>query len=695
MNYCTGINVLCQYTTDPTTMEDAIRVSESVAKRFQFVEVDNPIFTINGNDIPLNVYGDENEYRAFPNVGEKLKDCLVSVTRQIHNDNLFYDMKAENLRNPTSVDRSFVSSKDAIVYDIDIFCNNPEGLPDNIFYRQLKEYHEKIKAYQENIKTWCQNIKNSGDKYTNNVTFMLSNAKNFNDPEYKFVLKDREFDNCAISVKTMAIKHVQKGCKLVGRYGDKGIVAGINKDTYDEFPIEARVSIINALFPDGNELDIMNIDKQDLLNKFEIVPDDLMPFTETGERVGIQFNGMGAFRRLNTDQLVENDLNHCRKRVEEMMRSRYPNYKEMEELAFQFIDLLNQNQAKFLHEKYDSFDRIIKKKGFSLRLIDEESKKAFIDEIVEKGFYIHKPPHSDMRFELLKKIYHEFPWIKPYQLYIQKFGMIKRVIQQSTLGEKYVMVLKQTTEKNFSARSTSRVNKKNLPEKSPDKKNNRVTHSKNPIRIGEVYNLLPTASSRLLAEYSIFTRTSPIGRHSLKRILEATGDPLNITKLTIKPTYTNTNALIAKSYLKCLGIAMYPILEKHKSKNQVEMLEMLSIIGDQGVWDYPSNMYKYNKFIHKKQEFLDEFNVYEEYPGYREDIAWAHTLLDPELKKSEVYNVIFNLVIMNMTNPETYYDLAIYEKEDEKIMKEYDKLCKKRAKREKMKGECTNDSVSS
>jgi hypothetical protein len=295
-----------------------------------------------------------------------------------------------------------------------------------------------------------------------------------------------------------------------------------------------------------------------------------------------------------------------------------------------------------------------------------------------------------MRFKLLVDIYNEFPWIKPYQLYVVKFGMVKKVIEKSIVGEKYIMLLKQTTEKNFSARSTSRLNKKNLPEKSPDKKNNRVTHSKNPIRIGEVYNLLATASPRLLAEYDAFSRSSPLARHSLKRILEAVDDPLNINKLTVKSNYTNTNALIAKAYLKCLGLGLIPILEERgKYKASVETMQSLNIIGNSVVWDYPSNLPEYRKFIHKKQSLLNAYGITESYPGYREDLAWSYALLDKELKESPKYQVMFDMIIMNMTNPETFYELAEAMKADEKIMKEYDEACKKRekAQAEKLKEE--------
>ena len=63
-------------------------------------------------------------------------------------------------------------------------------------------------------------------------------------------------------------------------------------------------------------------------------------------------------------------------------------------------------------------------------------------------------------------------------------------------------------------------------------------------------------SGRVLAEHNIFTRSSPVGRKSLARILRASGDPGQIHKLKIKDSYRNVNADIFNAYMKTLGIGV-------------------------------------------------------------------------------------------------------------------------------------------
>lgn len=677
MNYRYGLNGRCAYFNDPCTMEDSIRISESFAKRFQYVEVDNPQFIINSNDIPLNLYGDDEEYKVMPDIGEHLKDSIICATKQIHNDNLFYDTRSENLREPSSTDKCYFSSKDGIVYDLNIYCNNPDGLPDNVFFRQLKSFHEKISAYNEAIKEWGERIKASGENYTENVPFYLSNSKHWNDPNYKWVLKDREFDNCAITINTMAVKSCQKGYKLVGRYGDKGVVSSIPKNVEDIIPFSVRKTIIDTIFPEEKNLPPEKYMK--LINNIQILPDDLMPFTLDGKQLDIICNASGATRRLNTDQIHEVELNFIAEKIWEYIKTLLPDYKMIEKEVFRFLSKLNEKQYTFNLRKYESYDFVKKfKNGYSIKFTNDTAKRVFLDDIIKNGFYLYKPLCSDMRYDLVKSLYDEYPWIQPETYYIMQFGMMKKLIKPIVAGPKYFMCLKQTTEKNFSARSTSRLNKKNLPEKSPDKKNNRTTYSKNPIRIGEVYNLVAPLDSNLLIKYDFKMRSSPMDRHSLKKIIETTGDPLDIQEIKIKSTYTNTNALIAKGYLKCLGILVDIVLEEKGTTNTIEVMEPLNIIGKAVVWDFPSQLKYYKEFLRYKRSLYKTIAVTESYEGERDDIYWSRTLNDEKLKKNPKYNEVFSMVISQMHDPKTFERVSESIKTDKKLLAEYEKLCKER-----------------
>jgi len=192
-----------------------------------------------------------------------------------------------------------------------------------------------------------------------------------------------------------------------------------------------------------------------------------MPYLEDGRYVDITLNSSGAIRRLNTDQIIEVDLNFIFERIRQRLCT-MDSYDDKVKLIFEALKLLQNGQYDFMYSKYHSFDKYVEVNGRTLHLINDSAKKAFVDEICEKGFYIHKPPYSDMHYNLVKRLYDAFPWIEPYNVYINRFGLRKKIMRKMVVGEKYMYVLKQTTTKNFSARSTGRLNKKNLPEKSSD-----------------------------------------------------------------------------------------------------------------------------------------------------------------------------------------------------------------------------------
>ena len=53
----------------------------------------------------------------------------------------------------------------------------------------------------------------------------------------------------------------------------------------------------------------------------KILPDYMMPHTETGEVVHIIFNTLGPYNRLNTSQLFEQSINFITNRIVERMKT--------------------------------------------------------------------------------------------------------------------------------------------------------------------------------------------------------------------------------------------------------------------------------------------------------------------------------------------------------------------------------------
>lgn len=292
MNYRMGVNANVMYVTEPSTIEDAINIRRGWAESILTSEVDTATVSINQNDVFVNLYGDDDSFKAFPNIGEKVKNGTLCALRRVNYNHILYDFQSQNMREINMTDRDFVCGKNAIVYDIDIYCNNPEGLPDNIFYHQLKYYYESIKVYAEKITEWCKNIKNSGSKYTDNIGFYKDKYQLYNNDDYKWSYKDKAFDNLVVKFKTMGTVSLSEGFKLVGRFGDKGVISKISNG---EIPQDQLYKSILDLV-DTTDMDEEKL--KELLSNINIVEDDEMPYTEDGRYVDIMLNASGSIRRL-------------------------------------------------------------------------------------------------------------------------------------------------------------------------------------------------------------------------------------------------------------------------------------------------------------------------------------------------------------------------------------------------------------
>ena len=343
----------------------------------------------------------------------------------------------------------------------------------------------------------------------------------------------------------------------------------------------------------------------DLAKKFHIVEDSEMPYMEDGTKVDILLNASGAIRRLNNGQLDEVDLAfqmECiRKKICET-----EDIDEKYELLFKFLEIVNEDEYKFFYGKYASWSQKVTIDGHTITMLNRKEKEAFIKDVEENGIYLVKPPHAHIRYDTVKAVYDAFPFIEPVQLYIDKFGIPrKKIMRRCIVGTKYMYALKQTSNKNFSARSMGRVNKKGLPEKSTDKRDNRAEISHNPLKLGEVHNLMASVSGRDMAEHNIFTRSSPVGRKSLKRILQAAGDPMQIHKLKVKDSYRNVNADILNAYLKSMGIRINFLTDVDDLQDVYMDVEQLYKVEGHTILDTPMNRDLYMRCFNAYTEYND------------------------------------------------------------------------------------------
>jgi DNA-directed RNA polymerase beta subunit len=499
MNYCYGKNIKFVYMLENNTIEDAIVVSESLSKKMESKEIETVKISLNDNDILCNIYGDNDNYKGFPNIGELVNNRIVCSKRRIHNSQLLYDLKKSNLRkiNYSSDVLYFCEGK---VVDINIYCNKPlDKIERNSFNAQLIYYLEMQENFYRNLYLRCKKIIESGSEYSADINYYYKKAKNYLDENYKWREEDNSvFSNMIVEFVIERDIGLSVGQKITGRYGNKGVISKIR-------------------------------------------PDDEMPFLETGERVDAIFNSLGVINRLNSQQLFEQSMTFIANRTRERLAT-LPSIEEKTTLLLRLFWHFNRRQEEEMR-KY-------------IKALSKKQKEAFFESVINDGIYIHNPPmwEEEPMFDRLRSLYKEFDWIKPYDVFVNKFGRKIKILKPLVVGDMYVLKLKQTSKKGFSVRSTGGLSKKGLPEKTNKAKTHQELYSKTPIRIGDQENINAAigVDTEVIAQLHLFYRSSVIGRRDMGEALMTSLKELN--SFSYSQEFTNRNIEILNAYLLYMGL---------------------------------------------------------------------------------------------------------------------------------------------
>lgn len=504
-NYRFGKNALVGVMLHPFNIEDAYFVRKGFAKDMVSIKNDSVFFGVNDNDFLLNLYGDSEIYKSFPDIGEPIKNRIVAAKRRIINDQILYDMKKSNMMKlqPLS-DKPFLSTG-GIVVDIDIYSNKQiEEIPDTVYNQQVLYYLRNQLRYQNECLEICEKIVSSGSKYSDDIGYMTARLRHILDPDYVWRNNDSEYSNFMIDIKLVRDIPVNIGSKITGRYGDKGVVS-------------------------------------------KMVDDEKMPYIilPNGERrpLDVIVNPLSCPNRLNPFQWIEMSINHSSNVIAYRLEHDMKTNKERFDYLMKYLKYFNE---------YGEADKV--RKGYA-KLKTKKQQDKFWQNIYDYGIFVNYPPMWDdmPAIEKIERIRKEFN-IEREQVYVDKWGRTIPIMNKLIVGEKYMLKLKQTSEKNFSARSTGFLSQKGVPEKSNKVKTNEILHSNTPIAIGrdENNNLGIGVHQFILAKQHLFYRNSPMARRETGKLYVT--NPLTKKKFKVKRKFLNRNVEILNAELKSLGL---------------------------------------------------------------------------------------------------------------------------------------------
>ena len=497
LNRKDGVNLKVIYNSNEFTKEDSYEISESASAKLASPMVKVVEIIANDNDILLNLYDNEGEYKSFPGINEETIDDILCVLRREKKEEALFTQSKQRLKQIQMPDTVYsVAGK---VVDVQVYCNNPEMLQKATFKQVREIYEETVKTNIALDATLRPYVDQKRASYESQKAFYNA-SKSLEGVTY---IKDKEFSGVLISFTIVEVKKAEKGDKISNRYGGKGVIS-------------------------------------------RVVPDDEMPRDKYGQPVDVVFNSSTCVNRENPGQLFEHSLTFVGEQVIKYIQSGVLTNEQIIDEYLGFLDIVVPDEGMYI--------RAI------LSEISDEELETFVDNLkYDRNIYIcSRPIYDQISIDVIEQLYDRFPYAKPYKMEVPmrdsrnniRFVKARRPVIS---GYQYMYRLKQHAEEKFSVVSLSSTNLRNQNSRSSAKKNYKSFTSSTPIRLGdmEMGDLLHMGAE-VLVEILLMYSASPHARRGLaKQVL--TGDPFD-SEINIDLDASNRAVEITKAYLLAMGL---------------------------------------------------------------------------------------------------------------------------------------------
>lgn len=526
MNRCDGVNLLTAYVCTDRSMEDGIIISESAASKLTSPLIKEVKVQINDNDLLLNLFGDENKYKSFPDIGENIDGGILCAVRREKIEECLYMQSIDRLNKILMSDTKY--TVEGKVIDISVYCNNPDTLNDKYSNNQVGYYYRERRRFNKRLVETIESIMRSGfAPMSTKLQKLYQIAKDEEDGK-QFIL-DKAYSGTMIVFYVLQESRVDIGDKVTNRYGGKGVIS-------------------------------------------KILPDELMPQLDNGRRVEICFNSSTYFNRENPGQVMEMSLNYISSRILDYIENNMVSRDEAISMILRFLYHVSSEEATF-------FENMI---NDPINAVDDID--CLIDSIINDGYIIvsNRPMSESMTLDKLDMIYKEFPFIKPYHITSMikdSNGNYRQVPARRDVvcGMIYIYRLKQYAEEKFSVTSLSSTNIRNENTRNKANKNYKALHTSTPIKFGEMEteDFIHIGAENVVSALMIHS-VSPQARRLLEQAL--TGNPYHVD-IVLNSDSKNRSVEILNAYLKTMGLRLV-FAKKKKKKVQLMRRPLMVKVDD-------------------------------------------------------------------------------------------------------------------
>lgn len=483
-NYCAGVNARCLFVIIPEVCEDAIIISDWLAERLKYTLVDPVEVRVSKNAYMKNKYGDNTIYKPFPDVGEMIQNDVLCSIRENSYVSSVYEASVDHINDKN------IYTHGGMVSDIDIHTNV------DVNDAQLNYYLSQIRDWYSEIKTFCTAITRDPNQDDPSLMDIYQKADKFL-ASSTWVSKEY-IENTMIRFTIRKEMDICKGQKIVGRAGNKCVIAGI-------------------------------------------VPRHLMPRTEDGRPIDMLFNALGIPNRIVSFITYENKATFQAERMSNYIRAQYEKNHSKDEAVNLAIEFESFFDEEFANEVADQY---------------RDDPEGTFQDIMKNGLYIRCLPFGKINFrDALIAVDDRWPEImKPEKIQVKLRNRWVTIDGDYRVGYQYTWVLKQEATKQMSVVPTGKTSLYDLPVKTRQFNRHLKHYSDNPVKFGEydTYNFLAGIGIKEFSKVATYFRGSQYTDNSV--LMGQLNDmKIDLTKYNQFPQLDNL-----KNILELMGVEMRP-----------------------------------------------------------------------------------------------------------------------------------------
>lgn len=500
--YRYGVNANVAFMSHPSVAEDGFVVREGFLKKLRFTAVTKRIIYLTKETIPLNLNGDDVNFKFLPDVGQAVRpDGLLCATRNRNDWFSIIDMNNDSLAEMDSTfDVPVYVPTGSVVTDITVVRGNyskPEF--NSNMTTQLDIYAEMLINYYRNIVTQYEKIMTEKKTMYGNTDEIRQTGR-----------LRRFIADCMIKVNAATTGKT----KLCYR-----------KLNIDQYRIEVTVSSI--ITPrDGFKLTCIHAGKGVTCR---VLPDAQMPVDANGNVADIITDSSSTISRMNLSRAYHHYLGATSRDNRQRLLNHYTSlYGEGFSEALQSSDVAF--GINYLREMYSCINPDMVEFIDSL---NEEEQLNHLKECLLRQLTIYRPTDNAISAPEMIELLEASPY-KPHLgkvTYVDELGNRVTTVDDVRIGNMTFMLLEKIAT-DYSAVSSARVNSFNFPIKGSNADKYKYPHNLTPTTtLGETeVRILTAFANPVMVAEMIDLALNPVSHKLLVKSVLESEKPYDVSK---------------------------------------------------------------------------------------------------------------------------------------------------------------------